>query len=880
MKDEGVIVEEKEPSDWCSPLLVRRKPNGKLRVCMDPRYLNSFLRRATYALPDVECVFPKFRGAKFFSKMDMTAGFWQVLLDEASSRLCTFSTPFGRYRYLRLPFGIAPAPELFHRIVGDVLDGMVGAMHFVDDVLVWGETQEEHDQRLAEVLRRFREVGFTFNPLKCEFSKPSVLFLGHLVDGQTVRPNPDKVSVIRQFPVPTSAEEVRRLLGVATYISKFIPRFSAKTSVLRELLKADAAFVWLPEHQRALELIQHELENDRVLYIFDPKRPTQVATDASGTGLGAVLLQGDRPIAYAARSLTAAEKNYSTIEKELLAVVFALKRFHFYTAGRSVEILTDHQPLLGAARNVLVRDNPRLDRLFDQIIAYDLKWTYVPGKANYLPDYLSRLPEDKIPPTPVDLVGQEEPPVADGPVYNAIVEASRGDPVVEFVMQCIDEGWPRTRTAFPGAYRFLTPEHHSLRIQDGVVVDTSNRVYVPLAARGTVLRELHVGHPGKIAMLARAKKLFFWQQLQNDVNEYAENCGVCSLHRPRQATEPLRPREMPRTPGETIAADFFQIGNKHFLAMYDVFSQFPFLWPVKSTNTEELMRACRAFFQFTGCPRFFWSDQGSAFDSHVFRNFAQSIGMRTCYSSAEYPQSNGAAESAVKILKRLRQVSDSENELFRALLYLQNSAKRRHQASPAQIFLGRSVRTPLQRTTEQSRFSWGRHLAERSREQNVMKRFYDRAHTRTARDFTVGQHVLVHNVRGKSVPAVVVQRSDDRTYLVEFPNGARSLRNRKFLTILSRSDTSASTITPNITLLDPGALPTLRNAANNTTSQHVPRATGTATTGNLAPAPPQRVRPPDPIMVPRQNPCSPPRPSTYVTRSGRPIVPTLKALGL
>jgi hypothetical protein len=139
MVEEGVIVEEKEPSDWCSPLLVRRKPNGKLRVCMDPRYLNSFLKCATYALPEVECVFPRFRGAKFLSKMDMTAGFWQVLLDDVSSQMCTFSTPFGRFRYLWLPIGIAPSPELFHCIVGDVLNGIEGAMHFVDDVLVWGK---------------------------------------------------------------------------------------------------------------------------------------------------------------------------------------------------------------------------------------------------------------------------------------------------------------------------------------------------------------------------------------------------------------------------------------------------------------------------------------------------------------------------------------------------------------------------------------------------------------------------------------------------------------------------------------------------------------------------------------------------------------------
>ncbi len=167
-----------------------------------------------------------------------------------------------------------------------------------------------------------------FNPQKCDFSKAEVMFLGHLVNRQTVRPNPDKVGIIRQFPTPENSDGVRRLLDVATYISRLIPQFSAKTAKLRDLLKADASFAWEAEHQQVFELIKAKLASDKVLYIFDPSLPTQVATDASGTGLGAVLLQKNRPIAYAARSLTPAERNYSTIEKELLAMVFALRRFH------------------------------------------------------------------------------------------------------------------------------------------------------------------------------------------------------------------------------------------------------------------------------------------------------------------------------------------------------------------------------------------------------------------------------------------------------------------------------------------------------------------------------------------------------------------------
>jgi hypothetical protein len=203
--------------------------------------------------------------------------------------------------------------------------------------------------------------------------------------------------------------------------------------VLRQLLKTDAAFEWTNEHETAMQAIQNKLLQDRFLVIFDPALPMSIATEASGTGLGAVLLQNGRPVSYAARSLTKAEVNYFIIEKESLAVVFALKRFHYYTLGRTIEILTDHQLLLGAARNALVRDNPRLDRLFDQVIAYDLRWTYVAGCSNYLPDFLSRLPVESVKNHACDEIDLQDGAVARGSVYNAIVRASSRDPVVDFV---------------------------------------------------------------------------------------------------------------------------------------------------------------------------------------------------------------------------------------------------------------------------------------------------------------------------------------------------------------------------------------------------------------------------------------------------------------
>jgi transposase InsO family protein len=787
MEREGVITRVTEPTDWCSPMIVRRKPNGLLRVCMDPRYLNTFLKRATYPLPDVDQVFTKFRGAKFFSKMDLTMGFWQVLLDEKSSYLCTFSTPYGRYRYLRLPFGISPAPEVFHRMVADVVRDLPGVLHFVDDVLVWGNTKAEHDARLKTVLDRFARVNFTFNPAKCTFCKSEVNFLGHVVNGEHVRPDPKKVESVKHFPTPTNVDEVRRLLGVATYISKFIPCFSSKTAPLRRLLKADAAFVWTPEHDDALRAIKHELLDEKFLFIFDPRLPVQVATDACSTGLGAVLLQNDRPIAYAARSLTPAESNYSIIEKELLAVVFALTRFHFYTAGRKVTVLTDHQPLLGAARNVLLRDNPRLDRLFDKIIGYDLQWVYVPGKDNHFPDFLSRLPPACMPPAP-SVSEVHEIAVAHGPTYDAIKQASLNDIVVSFVQECFVDGWPRSRAACPAFARFLWPIRHELRIVDGVLVDNNDRVYVPGPAQALVLREVHLGHPGLSTMAKRAHQFFLWPTMHADMAAVSSNCEICALHAPRHAREPLLCRPMPTRPGETIAADFFQIGSKFYLALYDVFSQFPMLWPVKHSSSHELLAACRVFFQFSGCPDHWWSDRGGAFDSHDFRTFAASIGMQLHFSSAEYPQSNGAAESAVKLLKRLRQVCSSEGDLFKATLYLQNTAKRTHTYSPAQVFLGRSARTPLNPRPTATAVSWEKHFHERISDQRAQSQAHPVLVNRSPPTFLIGDRVLVHNVRGNTLQGLVVgNATEPRSYVVEFPSGARSIRNRKFMTLLPRS---------------------------------------------------------------------------------------------
>jgi transposase InsO family protein len=216
---------------------------------------------------------------------------------------------------------------------------------------------------------------------------------------------------------------------------------------------------------------------------------------------------------------------------------------------------------------------------------------------------------------------------------------------------------------------------------------------------------------------------------------------------------------MPRAPGEGIEAAFFQCQGKSYLVLYNVFSQFPFLWAVPTLSASALMAACRAFFQFAGCPREFWCDQGGAFDSDSFRAFAEALGIKICYTSAEYPQSNGAAKSVVKILKRLRAAAATDFDLFRAILYLQNTVKRAKSASPAQIFLGRAVRTPLHEgDVSQHPALWKSHFEERIADQRHMKIGYDTVGMREHVTMCVGDPVLVHNVRGKLHLGTVVQQ--------------------------------------------------------------------------------------------------------------------------
>ena len=347
----GVIVPVEEPSEWVSQLVICSKKSGGIRICIDPRPLNKALKREHFPLPIMEDILPELAKARVFSKVDLKSGFWHVTLDEESSKLTTFQTPFGRYRWCRLPFGTCVSSEIFQKRLLQALEGLPGVHCIADDVLICGrgETTEEamkdHDENLRQFLQRCRERGVLLNKDKCELRCPEVPFMGHLVTNEGLKPDPAKIEAIEHMEKPEDVAAVKRFIGFVNYLAKFLPKLSDVVEPLRQLTRNDVEWHWTSAHDNSFQEVKRLATEAPILAYYDPVKELVVQCDASQKGLGAALLQEGRPIAFASRALTETETRYAQIEKETLAIVYALERFNQYTYGRKVDVHSDHKPL-------------------------------------------------------------------------------------------------------------------------------------------------------------------------------------------------------------------------------------------------------------------------------------------------------------------------------------------------------------------------------------------------------------------------------------------------------------------------------------------------------------------------------------------------------
>ncbi len=330
MVSEKVIAPVEEPTEWVNSMVVVEKPDGSLRLCIDPRDLNKAILREHYPMKSVEEVAAQLANAKVFSVLDAGQAFYQIPISENSNDLLTFNTPFGRYKFLRMPFGIKSASEVYQRTASQLFDSLPCTAAIMDDILVWGETDAEHDVALRRALDKARESNLTLNRKKCKIGLTQVSYIGQTLTPEGLKVQSSKVEAIVNMEIPTDKQSLMRFLGMITYVGKFVPNYSQRAEPLRELLKKEVEWHWTERHDRCVADLKLALSTAPVLAYFDPKKPIVVSVDASSAGLGACLLQNDQPVAYASRSLNSAEVNYAQIEKEMLAITWGCVKFHDY----------------------------------------------------------------------------------------------------------------------------------------------------------------------------------------------------------------------------------------------------------------------------------------------------------------------------------------------------------------------------------------------------------------------------------------------------------------------------------------------------------------------------------------------------------------------
>ena len=701
MLEQGVISRVSEPTKWCSGMVPVPKPNGSIRICVDLTHLNKAVEREIHPMSSVDESLAKLGKSSMFSKLDANSGFWQVPLDEESRLLTTFITPYGRFCFNRLPFGIASAPEVFQKTMSTILEGLDGVICHMDDVLIHGQNQKEHDTRVRAVLQRLQVAGLTLND-KCEFSQQRVKFLGHIIDETGVRVDPNKTRAIREFPAPRNVKELQRFMGMVNQVGKFIPGLADMNEPLRQLLCKDSAWHWGGEQQRSFEQIKDRLVSPEVLAHYDPGLPTIIAADASNTGMGAVLyqVQSDgkrRPVCYASRSLTETEQRYAVIEKEALAATWACEKFTDYVLGLHFQVETDHKPLVALLNSKeLAKMPPRLQRFRLRMMRFDARTVYIPGKQQLTADTLSR--------APVMMPGKGEAALVDEvetfasattsnlPATNErldeIRKAQKSDEICAQIRQYCTKGWPDYMPHNPVLKQYYEQRGHLTVVDDLLIYD--ERLVIPTILRMDILQKLHQGHLGITKCRARAKESVWWPGLSRNVEEMISRCMTCAIHR-QEKKEPLMTSSFPTRPWERLGMDLFEHKGKLFLIVVDYYSRWIEVKLLRGQSSEAVILSLKEIFAVHGIPDLVISDNGPQFANENFKKFTMDYGFVHTTSSPRYPQANGEAERGVRTVKTLLR----KNEDIQLALLSYRSTPLQNGMAPCELLMGRRLRTQL-----------------------------------------------------------------------------------------------------------------------------------------------------------------------------------------
>ena len=533
----GVIEPVSKPMPWISSMLAVPKKNGKIRICLDPKDLNKAILRENYPMPTIEDIATRLHGAKVFSVLDAKNGFWHVKLDEESSHLTTFHTPYGCYRWCRMPFGISSAPEVFQRRMHELIEGLRGIEVVADDFVVagFGDTLEEafrdHNKNLVAFLQRCSASGVKLAMEKLQLCLEEVPLIGHYTTKSGLKIHPEKVRAVLEMPRPTDVKSLLRFNGTVQYLAKFLPGLSDMAHPLRQLTRKDAEWVWSETQEKAWSDIKSAISQAPVLRFYSLQDEVTLQCDASDTGLGAALLQLQQPVSFASRALTQTETRYAQIEKELLAIVFACEKFDEYIFGREVvHVETDHKPLEEIFKKSLCDAPARLQRMLLRLQCYNLEVKYKKGSLMFIADTLSRaylgemLPSEEV--KSLELVDHTENLRVSPSRLTRIEQESALDPVCAELRQDILEGWPVNVHKCDPVLRPFFQFRDALIVQ-GNLVCRGPRLFVPSTLRKEFMSLAHSSHIGLGGCLRRLRECMFWPGMSAQMKDFIGQCDVC-----------------------------------------------------------------------------------------------------------------------------------------------------------------------------------------------------------------------------------------------------------------------------------------------------------------------------------------------------------------
>ncbi|XP_061506862.1 uncharacterized protein K02A2.6-like [Anopheles gambiae] len=715
------IISKVDYSEWATPIVVVRKSNGTIRVCGDySTGLNDMLQPHQYPLPLPQDIFASLATCTIFSQIDLSDAFLQVEVEEVCRKLLTVNTHRGLYAYNRLPPGVKTAPGAFQQLMEVMLAGLGGVAVYLDDIVVGGPNEEAHMKNLRAVLKRIEEYGFTIRLDKCSFQKKQIKYLGHLLDSKGLRPDPARIEAILNLQVPTDVTGVRSFLGAVNYYGKFVRNLSMVRHPLDSLLKEGASFTWTKQCQDAFDQFKAILSSDLLLTHYDPRQEIIVAADASSFALGATISHrfkdgSIKVVQHASRTLTKTEQKYSQPDREGLAIIFAVTKFHRLVYGRHFRLQTDHKPLLrifGSKTGIPVYTANRLQRYALTLLLYDFQLEYVPTDKFGNADVLSRLIAKHEKPEDDYVIASIEIEEVLRSVVNSVSKAlplkfsdvereTKNDAQLRKVYEFTRNGWPHAAVRDRTLSNFHSRRESLSTFGDGLLF--GERLIIPSSQRYKCLQQLHLGHPGIERMKALARSYVYWPGLDSEIESLVKSCRQCAM----AAKSPVSSLPIcwmkANAPWQRVHVDYAgPIEGDYFLLAIDSFSKWPEIIPTKTISSTATIRILRNIFARFGMPTVLVSDNGTQFTSADFAEFCNTNGVEHIRTAPFHPQSNGQAERFVdtfkRALKKIREGGSSVSEALDTFLltYRSTPSKLLEQKSPAELMFSRKIRTCLE----------------------------------------------------------------------------------------------------------------------------------------------------------------------------------------